>query len=385
MTTISDTREPGGPDDFLARVRREQARLTVSARERLTQVAMHDLRSPLNGIQGWVQVLESRLDTSAPLVQRALDGVRNCVVQQTQILDDTADIFRLMRADFEPGAAAADLEHVVEAAVAGAGAAALARQIEFSVHLEPGLRAAGEAQHLERALRYVLLYAVRCASAGDRLTVIVTEADAGTRVQIAPATQVASSQPAVHWGALPHPPLVWQLAQGLIEWHGGRLRAAMSSESGVPERFEVWLVPGGAGGAAQDAELRRSRVAQRLQLFAATLPTVCVIDGPGARRMADEVAATGADTHLTANAAALAGHLAAGRGCGALLLPASGEWDTVYADIPCLLYGAAAGGGALTRHVLGKVPDPCPPLQLAALIVAAADSVKPDSRVFLSK
>lgn len=371
--TQSDIPNPGVPDDFLVRVQHECARMMVCAREQLAHVAMHDLRSPLNGIQGWLQVLESRLDTSVPIVQRALDGVRNCVLQQTQILEDTADMLKLMGAGFEPGTAGVDLEATVRAAVAGAGPAARARQIEFSLRIEPGMRVSGEAPQLERALRYVLIYAVRCAVAGERLDVAVSGADEGACIRIAPAAAASASVSPELWRLLPHPPLVWQLAQGLIESHAGRLRTAMSADSGLPERYEIRLPQCGAG-VVDDIPMRRHYVAGRAQLAAAAMPIVGVMDGPRARRMIEDLEATGASTRLFADADALAGHLAEDGDCGVLLLPASGSWHAAYADIPCLLYGAATADGDLIPHALGTLPDPCEPLHLAAFIITAANT-----------
>ncbi|MDP1153676.1 hypothetical protein, partial [Klebsiella pneumoniae] len=54
------------------------------------------LRSPLNGIQNWAYVLESQIAGGAPLMQRALAGIKTGVEQQVRLIEDLLDATRVM-------------------------------------------------------------------------------------------------------------------------------------------------------------------------------------------------------------------------------------------------------------------------------------------------
>jgi signal transduction histidine kinase len=51
----------------------------------------HDLRTPLNAIEAWTHVLESHLGTASPEALRALEGIREGVRQQAQLIDELVE------------------------------------------------------------------------------------------------------------------------------------------------------------------------------------------------------------------------------------------------------------------------------------------------------
>src|SRR5690606_41055739 len=77
----------------------KRARLSVGARDRLMADLAHDLRSPLNGIQGWTHVLESRLNVADALTKRALEGIMLGVQEQVQLIADFSDLFQVLRGE----------------------------------------------------------------------------------------------------------------------------------------------------------------------------------------------------------------------------------------------------------------------------------------------
>jgi signal transduction histidine kinase len=53
---------------------------------------MHDLRTPLNSIKTWAEVLQSQLGAhDDPVVSRALKGIMSGIDQQARLLDQLAD------------------------------------------------------------------------------------------------------------------------------------------------------------------------------------------------------------------------------------------------------------------------------------------------------
>lgn len=87
-------------DELLARERtaRIQAETAARARDEFLAIVSHELRAPLNGIQSWAHVLENYVKdvTSAPLAQRALQGIKTGVGQQVRLIEDLLDVTRMM-------------------------------------------------------------------------------------------------------------------------------------------------------------------------------------------------------------------------------------------------------------------------------------------------
>lgn len=87
-------------DELLQRERsaRIQAETAARARDEFLAIVSHELRAPLNGIQSWAHVLENYVKdaTSAPLAQRALQGIKTGVNQQVRLIEDLLDVTRMM-------------------------------------------------------------------------------------------------------------------------------------------------------------------------------------------------------------------------------------------------------------------------------------------------
>jgi signal transduction histidine kinase len=69
--------------DVAARAREDEERLALLS---------HELRSPLNAIKTWAQVLENQLRDADPSVRRALGGIAIGVEQQVRLIDDLLNI-----------------------------------------------------------------------------------------------------------------------------------------------------------------------------------------------------------------------------------------------------------------------------------------------------
>lgn len=87
-------------DELLVRERaaRIQAETAARARDEFLAIVSHELRAPLNAIQSWAHVLDNYLkeNTSSPLAQRALQGIKTGVEQQVRLIEDLLDVTRMM-------------------------------------------------------------------------------------------------------------------------------------------------------------------------------------------------------------------------------------------------------------------------------------------------
>jgi PAS domain S-box-containing protein len=120
-------------DELLARERtaRIQAETAARARDEFLAIVSHELRAPLNGIQSWAHVLENYVkdSTSAPLAQRALQGIKTGVGQQVRLIEDLLDVTRMMSGKMRLVKQPLALLPVIQAAVESVRGIAAAKHI----------------------------------------------------------------------------------------------------------------------------------------------------------------------------------------------------------------------------------------------------------------
>ncbi|MGQ0622439.1 MAG: PAS domain-containing hybrid sensor histidine kinase/response regulator [Panacagrimonas sp.] len=121
------------------RTARERAESAARARDQFLAIVSHELRSPLNGIQNWSNVLEGQMGATAPKVMwRALAGIKSGVDQQVRLIDDLLDATRVMSGNLSLATQVIEIRPVVEAAVASVRAAAAAKNIALVSDLQLG-------------------------------------------------------------------------------------------------------------------------------------------------------------------------------------------------------------------------------------------------------
>ena len=90
----------------------------------------HELRSPLNAILGWAQLLRNR-SFSPAVTERALSTIERNAKLQTQLIEDLLDISRIIRGKLTLNPCPVNLISMVEGAVNTVGLAADAKSIEL--------------------------------------------------------------------------------------------------------------------------------------------------------------------------------------------------------------------------------------------------------------
>jgi len=115
---------------------RAQAEAAALARDEFLAVVSHELRSPLNGIQNWAYVLESQIAGGAPLMQRALAGIKTGVEQQVRLIEDLLDATRVMSGKLRLTREPFVLRAALESALNSVHALAAERHITLHTSIE---------------------------------------------------------------------------------------------------------------------------------------------------------------------------------------------------------------------------------------------------------
>ncbi|MBU4609012.1 HAMP domain-containing histidine kinase [Achromobacter sp. GG226] len=350
------TTEAGQTPAFALEVERAIGGMRVQARDRLVARAAHDLRSPLNGIQGWTHVLSSRLGQEGGIVAKALDGIRSGVQQQVQMIGDLTDLLQVMTGELTIEFASVDPYAALERAAADADAMAQTRSVQL-VLAEPVAHPAlyADAARLAQALRYVIVHCVRCGMEGDVISLRAERSDDATVFHIGdPAPQGG----AVADQVMTKTPAALLLAERLVDLHGGRLVAFALDADGIRQGYRVTFPDSAASLLAKDPQAY-----QRIASVRAQMPRDPL-------RVTFRAGVQGGDA-LHAMLRAL--------GCTVLT---SGEADATPADVELVAVDAdcdsSAGKGCL-RCSDGSVtpPEPgvlsasCDPLQAAGMLLAA--------------
>jgi CheY-like chemotaxis protein len=297
--------------DELTRTRAAALEAAQRRDEFLTTIS-HELRSPLNAILGWTQVLEPRRDLPADAAD-ALRVIRRNALRQRQLLDDLVDMSRVVSGALHVEPRPMRIQDALEEACQSIQPDVARKGIQFECALQTPALISGDARRLQQVLRNLLANAIRYTPAGGQVAVRTSQA-AG-QVSIAISDTGAGIEPAF----LPHvfEPFRQQVEAGprdqatfglglalariIVVGHGGSL-VAHSDGPGRGATFTITLPTLAAGTEArkQSGETPIATAATPL----AGLRVLAVDDEPDWRELLGHIlGAAGADARIAASAA----------------------------------------------------------------------------------
>jgi signal transduction histidine kinase/CheY-like chemotaxis protein len=214
-------------------------------------VLSHELRSPLNPILGWTQLLQTRrLDRTK--TAEALTVIERNVKLQTQLIDDLLDVAKILRGKLNMDAAPVNLASVIESAIETVKTAAVAK----SIRLEPVLlnigQVCGDSTRLQQIMWNLLSNAIKFTPKGGEVEIrleeindmahaIVTDTGKGIDPHFLPHIFESFRQEDVSitrkYGGLG---LSLTIVRSLVEAHGGTIFAESKGE-GQGARLTVCL------------------------------------------------------------------------------------------------------------------------------------------------
>ncbi len=167
----------------------------------------HELRSPLNAILGWAQLLQQR-SLSPAATGRALETIERNAKLQTQLIDDLLDISRIIRGKLTLNPCAVNLISMVEGAVNTVRLAADAKSIdlrfaivylgwetaEFSQpgevsgnpksQLNPKFWVSGDPGRLQQVIWNLLTNAIKFTPGGGRVEIRLSRVDSEVELAV---------------------------------------------------------------------------------------------------------------------------------------------------------------------------------------------------------
>jgi signal transduction histidine kinase len=137
----------------------------------LIGVAAHDLRTPLNAMAGWLQLMQSSPDLPAATRERALKGLQLAIAQQTGLADGLSQLAAVEAGELEFEAVSVDINAALHGAANALQAEAAAKTVELLVAGTAPLEIASDAQLIGVLLRNLLAGALKFTTKASRMDV----------------------------------------------------------------------------------------------------------------------------------------------------------------------------------------------------------------------
>lgn len=260
-----------------AHAAQQAAEQANAAKDRFLAILSHELRSPLNTVLGWAQILTQRADLDEPC-RRAIQTIERSARAQAQMIADLLDISRIVAKKLHLELDVVDFKSVVESAVSAAALGRTDTSVELASELpELDVPVNGDATRLQQIVTNLLNNAVKFTPSGGKIRVRLESVDREA------VLTVSDNGVGIHPGQLAHVfdpfrqaaadinhrkgglGLGLAIARQLAEAHGGRVDA-QSDGLGCGSSFTVRLpqapvhVLSPVEGAGPGAELREVRV-----------------------------------------------------------------------------------------------------------------------------
>ncbi|MDB9339188.1 ATP-binding protein [Nodularia spumigena] len=113
----------------------EQLREANRMKDEFLAILSHELRSPLNAILGWAQLLRSSRKFSDIQIAKAMETIERNAKTQTQLIEDLLDISRMMRGKLHLNVCTCNLVPLIESSIETVKLAAQAKEIDLSFSL----------------------------------------------------------------------------------------------------------------------------------------------------------------------------------------------------------------------------------------------------------
>ncbi|MGB5917418.1 MAG: GAF domain-containing sensor histidine kinase [Phormidesmis sp.] len=172
--------------ELLEREHKARAQTASASRTKddFLAVISHELRSPLNPILGWAQLLR-RGNVSAERTEKALEVIERNVLRQVELIDDLLDVSRILRGKLKLKAAPVSLNEVVTAMVQAVQSDIEQKSIRFYHRCKAdSIVVIGDECRLQQIVKNLLSNAVKFTPEGGEIAVTIDEKEDYAQIQI---------------------------------------------------------------------------------------------------------------------------------------------------------------------------------------------------------
>lgn len=237
---------------------RAEAERANRAKDEFLALVSHELRSPLNALKGWSQLLAGASEPEPMLVSSAAAAIKRNVDHQTRLIDDLLDTSRIISGKLELNLYRLNLAEVVAGAIDVSRDLAKVKNIALKFDYPDSVMPVdGDFDRLQQVVSNLLSNAIKftpehgvveltLSSSGDQVALSVTDTGVGIESDFLPHvfdrfSQADTSMTRNYLGL----GIGLALVRNLVELHGGSVSAS-SSGAHQGSSFHV-LLPLAAG------------------------------------------------------------------------------------------------------------------------------------------
>lgn len=293
---------------------RGEAERANRAKDEFLAIVSHELRSPLNALKGWAQILASVEKPDPSLVTRAADAIKRNIDHQTRLIADLLDTSRIISGKLELKRACVNMVELVGAAIDLCQDAADAKRVELRFDTDRAvINVDGDSDRLRQVVINLVSNAIKFTPEGGQVTTTLRQDGETVKVEVADTgigidaeflphvferfSQADTSVTRKYFGL----GIGLALVRNLVELHGGQVRAE-SRGSGSGSVFSVELPRAVENGHEGDSDQCEDRGTARLDGVRALV----VDDDPDAREVMRLILSqAGADVQTFASGDAL--------------------------------------------------------------------------------
>ncbi len=171
----------------------EQLRDINRIRDEFLSILSHELRSPLQSILGWAQLLRSRTLTTDQ-VSKGIEAIERNAKAQTQIVEDLLDISRMIKGKLSLNIRTCDLVPILQTVLENVKLAAKVKEIDFSCSINwqqnqgfqtsqgnklpsptPQFLVFGDSERLQQIIWNLLSNAIKFTPNGGRVEILLSQ------------------------------------------------------------------------------------------------------------------------------------------------------------------------------------------------------------------
>ncbi len=156
----------------------EQLQEANRMKDEFLAILSHELRSPLNAILGWAQLLRTR-KLSETQTAKAMETIERNARSQTQLIEDLLDISRMIRGKLNLNVRTCDLVPLIESAIETVKLAAQAKEIDLQLSLtqqhNSQFLVSGDNERLQQVIWNLLSNAIKFTPSGGKVEIRLSQ------------------------------------------------------------------------------------------------------------------------------------------------------------------------------------------------------------------
>jgi PAS domain S-box-containing protein len=155
----------------------EQLREANRMKDEFLAILSHELRSPLNAIMGWAQLLRSRPQLDEAKKAQAIETIERNAKAQKQLIEDLLDISRIIRGKLRLNVSACDVIPIITSAIETVRIAAEAKEIKVQFYLDnqySQVYITADAERIQQVIWNLLTNAIKFTPPGGNVEVKLT-------------------------------------------------------------------------------------------------------------------------------------------------------------------------------------------------------------------